>query len=212
MFIMGARIKVSGRPPQPPFLLVANHVSYLDILTLASQVKTVFVSKADVGNWPLVGFLARIGGTLFINRRNKKDVLRINSLIESIFDLGGGIVFFPEGTTSMGDTVHRFKASLLDLPARRNLPVSFASITYRTPTGHPPAHTALCWWGDATFADHLLGVLNLPWYDIQVRFGDEQVQRNERKELAQLLENQVRATFQPITTSVTKDRPIPVDS
>jgi 1-acyl-sn-glycerol-3-phosphate acyltransferase len=199
--IIGARVVSTGIPPKPPFVLVANHVSYLDIILLASQLETIFVSRADVSSWPLVGVLARIAGTLFINRRNKKDVLRINGLIESIQGSGGGVMFFPEGTTSMGDDVHRFKASLLAYPASRGLPVSYAAISYRTRNNTPPTHEAICWWGDMTFVPHLLALLGLPGFNATVVFGPETVSNGERKILAQTLEDRIRSLFKPIVTS-----------
>ncbi len=198
--IAGARVSVSGQSPRPPFLLVANHTSYFDILLLASRVTAVYVSRADVSSWPIVGFLARIAGTLFIDRRNKKDVLRINELIATIHSAGGGVVFFPEGTTSMGIAVQRFKAPLLDLPAKQRIPVSYAALRYKTNQGDPAANEAICWWGDMAFVPHLAGLLGLSGFHALITFGDDPVSSSDRKQLAHLLESRVRSLFTPMVS------------
>lgn len=196
--VIGMRIRTSGKPPLPPFCLVSNHLSYLDVMLLGSRVRAAFVSRADISGWPLIGFLAKAGGTLFINREQKKDVLRINEEMEAILLQGGGIAFFPEGTTSKGDDVHRFKASLLDLPARLGTPVAYATISYATPRSAGPADEVLCWWGNSPFGPHVLGVLGLTHFYATIDFGPDVIQSSDRKELAAALEQRVRERFHPL--------------
>ena len=199
--IAGFRIQRIGTPPEPPFLLVANHVSYVDPILIHSQVHGVAVSKAEVGNWPVIGWLARTFGTLFINRGRKKDLLRVNDLLQKTLDEGDGVIFFPEGTTYRGDQVYTFRASLLDLAARTYHPVHYAALSYRSMPGDPPAEETVCWWGEGTpFMPHLWNLLKLGGVEALVTFGDEPVQARDRKELAGLLEEQVRAIFVPIGT------------
>lgn len=196
--ILGMRVHVTGTPPTPPFCLVANHLSYIDVILLHSQLRCVFVSKAEVSRWPALGWLARTFGTLFIDRTIKRDVLRINSLIDAVLQAGDGIVFFPEGTTSQGDRVYPFKASLLDLAARSGYPVQYATLRYETPPGELPAVEGVCWWGKMTFGGHLKALLRLRSFDAYVHFGADAVQADDRKELAHLLHEKVAAHFVPV--------------
>ena len=198
--VMSMRIRVTGTPPRGAFVLVANHLSYLDVIVLQTQVQATFVAKAEVNTWPVIGWLARTVGTLFIDRTNRKDIVRINALIEAVLQRNDGLVFFPEGTSSKGDKVYPFKASLLDLAARRHYPVASAALSYTTPPGEPPAHLAVCWWGDMTFADHLFNLLRLPCFEATLVFGNQSIQETDRKALARKLTEQVQSHFSPVVT------------
>src|SRR5436305_324830 len=116
--LLHIRVETSGEAPSPPFLLVANHLSYLDILVLASRLPCVFVSKAEVRSWPLLGPICTALGTLYIDRQQRRDIPRVMLDIEKALDRGLGVVFFPEGTSSKGETVAPFKSPLLALPVR----------------------------------------------------------------------------------------------
>ena len=198
--LVGMRIEVKGTPPSPPFVLVANHLSYFDVILLQSQLHATFVSKAAVKTWPVIGYMTRTAGTLFIDRTNRRDIFRINALIDEALSNGDGIVLFPEGTSSKGDKVYPFKASLLGLAARRRHAVTSATLRYQTPPGETPAHLAVCWWGEMTFADHLLNVLKLPYFEAILVFGNESIQETDRKALARKLTQQVQSYFSPVVT------------
>ena len=198
--IVGMRIRVTGTPPPTPFVLVANHLSYLDVILLQTQVQATFVAKGPVQHWPIIGYMTRTVGTLFIDRKNRRDIVRINALIEEALDHGDGVVFFPEGTSSKGDKVYPFKAALLDLAARRRDAVTAAAIHYQTPPGETPAHLAVCWWGDMTFTDHLMNLLKLPYFEATLVFGSPSIQETDRKALARKLTQQVQSFFSPVVT------------
>lgn len=194
--IIGAEVRVQGPIPEPPFFLVANHLSYIDIVLLKSIVPCVFVSKADVKDWPIVGTLAEMAGTLFIRRESRADVARINEQVGAVIQRGEGIVIFPEGTSTDGQDVLPFKSSLLAPAVASGRSIAHASIQYQTPPGAPPAETAVCWWGDMTFADHLWRLLMLPGFRATVRFGVYHPAGNERKEVARDLTERVRHNMQ----------------
>lgn len=181
--ILGIRFSVEGVPPSGT-LLVSNHLGYLDIPVLASHVPTLFLSKAEVARWPLMGFFARQAGTLFVQRERKRDLPQVASQIAQELGSGGAVVLFPEGTSGAGDSVLPFRASLLDPPARGDLPVSYARLTYSTPPGYPAAGKCVCWWGDMSFGGHFLGLLRLPYVHAEVRFGPEPLSHSDRKVLA----------------------------
>lgn len=197
--IIGMRIQARGAAPCEPSCLVSNHLSYLDIPLLLSQVGCVFVAKSELRSWPVLGFLMRSVGTVFVDRTNKKDVLRVNALIEKSIRQGCIVLLFPEGTTSAGNDVLPFKPSLLEYAAQTGLQVSFATIRYSTLEEDAPAHLSVCWWGDMSFAGHFFNLLKLRIIDASIEFGRTAVRHNDRKQLAQELRLHVKRLFVPIT-------------
>lgn len=196
--ILGLKIDATGQPPREPFLLVSNHLSYLDVLLFASRMKCVFVARGDLAHWRFVGALCRAADTIFINRQSRMDVARVNLLIKQVLDDGRSVVLFAEGTSSRGDRVHPFKSSLLEQAARASFAVSYAAIGYRTLQDESPAHLSVCWWGDMTFVKHLIGILYLTKVDATVTFGVEQIRNHDRKVLAERLCRAVREQFIPV--------------
>ena len=196
--VMGARVDVRGTPPAPPFFLVTNHLSYVDILVLASRADAVFIAKSDVAGWPVIGSLCRSVGTLFVDRRTNRDLPRVMAAIDQTLDGGQGVVLFPEGTSTPGEEVARFHPSLLEVAARARYPVSYASLGYATPDGSDPAHLAVCWWGDMGLPDHLWNLLKLPGFRATISFGDESIQDDDRKRLAARLWRAVDGLFTPV--------------
>ena len=196
--IMNARLTVKGDPPRSPFFLVSNHLSYLDIILYQTQMPCVFVAKSEVASWPVIGWLARAIGTLFINRQRRSDVVRVNAEIEEAMSGGDGVILFPEGTSSKGETVLPFKTAILATVTNIGYPAYYASVSYKTPLGEPSAAEALCWWGDMTFADHVFGVLKLSGFDATIVFGNEAVHASDRKEMALLLKERIVDSFVPV--------------
>ena len=196
--VMGARVESRGRPPEPPFLLVANHLSYIDVLVLASRVDAVFLAKSDVAGWPIIGSLCRSVGTLFVDREAHRDLPRAIAAIDGTLGSGLGVAMFPEGTSTRGAEVARFHPSLLEVAARARRPVAYASLGYATPEGAPPAHLAVCWWGDMELPGHLWRLLALPGFRATVAFGDERIQDDDRKLLAARLWRAVNGLFTPV--------------
>jgi len=199
--VLGARVEVEGSPPSPPFVLASNHLGYVDIMILASQIDCVFVSRADVATWPVVGYLVRMVGTIFIDREAKRDIPRVLDLVDENLAHGRGIVIFPEGTTSDGSTVLRFRPPLLEAAARSGLPVRCVSLTYRTLPGSAPANLAVCWWGEMTFWAHVLRLFRLPGFVAKVSFAPDSILEMDRKRLATAAREVVLRHFDPIPES-----------
>jgi 1-acyl-sn-glycerol-3-phosphate acyltransferase len=196
--LLGMRVRVEGRPPEPPFLLVANHLGYVDVLVLLARLDGVCVARADAARWPLFGALCRAAGTIFVDRDRARDIPNAAAAIDRALRAGRGVVLFPEGTSSAGETVLPFRPSLLQPAARAGIPVSYASLTYATPPSAPSARQVVCWWGEAPFLPHLARLFSLPGFEATVRFGDETFREPDRKRLAARLERAVRARFRPV--------------
>ncbi len=196
--IIGLEIKVEGKTPKPPYFLVSNHLSYIDVFMFISKTKSVFIAKSEVLSWPFFGFMSQTVGMLFVDRTKKTDVKRINELISKRITNVQGVLLFPEGTTTAGETVLPFKASLLAYPAEMNLPVHYASIRYSTPEAEPHASESVCWWREITFLSHFIELLKLRKIYGTITFGDEPIINNDRKELAVELQRKVNQQFIPV--------------
>jgi len=177
--ILGMRVVLHGRPPRPPFLLVSNHQSYVDIVLLGGAAGGVFVAKAEIARWPVFGHLGRSVGTVFVDRTTKRDLTRAAALIERALDDGRGVVLFPEGTTGPGPHLLPFKPSLLEVAAAHDLPVHHAVLRY--------AHPAVPWAGSTPFPAHLVNLLSLPAFTAHVTFGPQSVHDPDRKRLTEKL-------------------------
>lgn len=198
MFILSMEVNVHGIPPEPPFFIVTNHLSYLDIPAYSAVLKTTFVSKSEIKHWPLVGFMARSLGIIFINRKVKSDVHRVNNEISNGVNQKQGVLLFPEGTTSPGTEVLRFRPSLLEHAAKDNLPVHYAAIRYETGSSDEPAYKSVCWWGDMPLGSHLLKMGSNRKIYVDITFGDEIIKSDDRKVLAGKLEESVNKIFKPV--------------
>lgn len=196
--VIGMKITVRGTPPAPPFLLVSNHLSYVDIPLLFTRLRGIFIAKREVSSWPLLGYAARLINTLFIDRRNHRDLNRVNRLIAANLNSRQGIILFPEGTSSPGAEIKPFRPSLLQYPADAELPVHYAAISYRSSSPTHPAHRKICWWGGMTFADHLFEMFKIPQFEATIIFGAQPVVHRDRKQLAALLWASARQSFIPV--------------
>lgn len=195
--LVGMRRRILGIPPHAPFLLVTNHVSYLDILLLHSVVNGVFIAKRDMKSWPLLGPLAHIMGTIWVTREVRRDALRVLDQIDDAIHRGDGVILFPEGTTSSGAGLLPFKPALLDWAAREGYPVHYAAISYRS-GGNIPASRLLCWWGNTPFGPHFLRVLRHHRFEATVDFASEPLVAPTRSRLAESLRDAIQARLVPV--------------
>ena len=137
-YILGVRIFLHGSPPAydlRPLMIVANHVSWLDIFAINAVVPVRFVAKAEVRRWPLVGWLSARAGTIFINRARRQDTLRINGLIVDALRAGELFAVFPEGTTSDGSRLLKFHSSLLEPALQAGAAVQPVALRYEREDG-----------------------------------------------------------------------------
>jgi 1-acyl-sn-glycerol-3-phosphate acyltransferase len=179
-----------GEPP-PEGVLVSNHLSYLDILVLGARQPLVFISKHEVIHWPVFGALARRAGTLFIRRGVRTDVARIAKETPRIVHAGVPLAFFPEGTSSDGESVLPFHSPLLNPAVRHQWPVTPAAIRYSLAPEDGDPREAVAYWGEMTFGTHLLGLMEKRRIDVLVQYGEPEAPGEDREELANRLHRRV---------------------
>ncbi|GAB4167451.1 MAG: lysophospholipid acyltransferase family protein [Wenzhouxiangellaceae bacterium] len=127
---LGMRLVVSGRLPQRPFLLAANHISWYDILALHALVPVWLVAKAEIHGWPLIGVLARAVGTIFIVRGDDRSSRRVSRRMRALLRTGEAVGFFPEAGIARTPGVRRFHARLFGPAIRCGVPVVPVAIRY----------------------------------------------------------------------------------
>lgn len=199
---LGIRLQMRGRPLRGPGAMVANHGSWLDILALNAKCSVCFVAKSEVRDWPGIGALARLAGTLFIarDRRAAPDQARI---FGERLALGHRLLFFPEGTSSDGLRVLPFKTSLFAAFLAEGVPADMrlqaVTVTWHAPRGADPRFYA--WWGDMALGPHLLQVLSARRQGrVEVTYHRPVLASafSDRKALAAFLEAQVRDGHAPL--------------
>ena len=128
--MLGIALASRGTPRGGATLVVANHVSWLDILAINAVQPARFVSKADVRGWPLIGWLVACGGTLFIERERKRDALRVVHQVAEALQQGQVVAVFPEGTTSEGHELLPFHANLLQAAISTATPIQPVALRF----------------------------------------------------------------------------------
>ena len=127
--ILKVRLRVRGRRPPGAHLLICNHISWLDISVIAASDLTRFVSKAEVGSWPIAGWLANAAGTFYIRRGAGGTKQLIHALAAHLRG-GGSVTVFPEGTTTDGDRMLKFQPRLFAAAIESNTPVLPVALRY----------------------------------------------------------------------------------
>ena len=186
------RFEIRATGPIPSHgLLISNHLSYLDILVLSSITPAVFVSKHDVKYWPVFGQFAVLGGTVFVDRRRRFQVGRVNDEITAALNDDALVVLFPEGTSTNGQDILPFKSPLLEPATNPAWPTAVSRIHYELDDGD--ASEEVCYWGGHTFFPHMLNLLSKRRLRATVRFGQFSGRNGDRKELARQLRMEILA-------------------
>lgn len=165
--VMGLRVRVRCQPLPMPTLIVANHISWLDVPALAAVMPMTFVAKADVRRWPLLGRLAGLAGTQFLDRGS---LAAVRPLLDGLADrlrAGYSCAVFPEGTSTMGDGVRPFFPALFQAAIDAGCPVQPVAVEY----GADGVRDTLApFVGDQGFGAHLWCLLGRPHTEVAVSF------------------------------------------
>jgi len=179
---LNAEIQVEGQPPACG-LVVANHLSYLDILVFSAAMPCFFVAKMDVGRWPIFGRAARAGGTIFLDRASAASAASVADQIAARLNLPVPVLLFPEGTSTDGTEVLRFHSRLIEPAAAAGAPITAAAIGYEFADG--TQERELCWYDDVEFLPHLWRVLGVKQFSARLQFGEPRIYADRRAAASQ---------------------------
>jgi 1-acyl-sn-glycerol-3-phosphate acyltransferase len=210
--LFGIRVRQSGTPPdaREPALVLANHVSWLDILVLGSLRPLSFVAKSEIAGWPVVGVLAKLQRTIFIDRARRAATADVNATLAARLAAGDLIVLFAEGTTGDGLRLLPFRSSLVgaargvidsDGNDHTRLRLQPLAIAYPRRNGMPVTRSErpeIAWYGDMELAPHLSTFLAGGPIDVQVVWGEPIPFEagTDRKRATALAEASVRTALQ----------------
>jgi len=155
-------------------LLVANHISWLDILVLHAARHCRFVSKSGVRHWPVIGTLASGAGTLYIERESRRDAMRVVHHMAESLRAAEVLAVFPEGTTSDGRQLMPFHGNLIQAAISADVPVQPVALSFITLSTQQQSFTP-CYVGDDTFVGSIWRTLNGPPIAAVAAFGEPQI-------------------------------------
>jgi 1-acyl-sn-glycerol-3-phosphate acyltransferase len=172
--VLGIDLQLHGTPPPGgPVLLVANHISWLDILVMHAARHCRFVSKSELKSWPLIGTLATGAGTLYIERESRRDAMRVVHQMAASLKAGEILAVFPEGTTSDGISLLPFHANLIQAAISADAPMQPVALSFMDArTGQ--TSLAPCYIGDDTLIGSIWRTLTTPGIVALVRYGEPQ--------------------------------------
>jgi lyso-ornithine lipid O-acyltransferase len=174
---MKIEIRVMGVFPEHG-AVISNHLSYLDIVVFAAIHPCVFVSKAEIEKWPVVGWMTTMSGTVYVARGHGGSAMKARKGMQAAVDAGLPVVFFPEGTTSNGNQLLKFHSGLLAQVINAGSPVTAAYMRYDFSEDNGPDTSVaddVCYWGNRNMWAHVFKFLGLHGVRAEVRFDPEPI-------------------------------------
>jgi 1-acyl-sn-glycerol-3-phosphate acyltransferase len=162
LFVLGIRITVYGKKPSTQGLIVANHRSYLDPIVMVSQVHAFTVGKKEVESWPLIGYICKVSGVLFVNRKCEKSRQDTIEKIRNVLNKGFSIINFPEGTTDVLPTTLPFKKGSFAMATKVKSALIPVAIDYKEKSD--------AFVGNDTFVPHFIKCFGKPITEIKMTF------------------------------------------
>lgn len=209
-FGLGLKVDVIGKPMPGPALLLANHISWLDIIALGATLPVRFVAKSDVATYPLVGFFAGLAKTIFVDRTRRADTARTASEMRAALADGDRIVLFPEGTSDIGTHVLPFKSALVGALGRAPAAAQPVAIAYTAISALPLSRherSTIAWVGDMGLGDNLGHIFASGPKSVSIAFGTPITATEDRKVLTRRAEREVRAML----VALNRREPLPSD-
>ena len=174
---MGIEVRVQGRFPEYG-AVITNHLSYVDIVVFAALHPCVFVSKAEIRQWPVVGWMTTMSGTVYVERGHGGSAMQAREAMQMALDAGLPVVFFPEGTTTNGGEMLKFHSGLLAQAMQGGAPVTAAYLRYGLGQGNERGASVeddICYWGDRKMLGHVFTFLGLRGVRVEVRFAESPI-------------------------------------
>lgn len=172
--VLGLKITVTGPHPPAGSLLVANHVSYVDVVALASSIPCFFTPKAEISRWPLIGQIVQLTRHPFIKRVRGRNLLEAMGEVKTRLTAGTNVCVFLEGTTTGGDRILPFKPALLIPAMEVDAAVVPVGLRWSTDQTGVSVREDIAFWGKHIFGHHLWRLVGLHGLRVEVRFGEPQ--------------------------------------
>ena len=203
---VSARVRGELESVSGNVLLVANHISWLDIFVLNAHLPVRFVAKAELARWPVVSRMIRGAGTVFIERERRRDTHRVTRDMAQVLANGDVVAIFPEGTTTYGHEVLPFKSSLLQPIIEAGGHVQPVAIRYRTPDGE--IAMAPTYVGETSFASSFFAVCAEPALRVEITARPAlPAASKHRRALARAAEDSIRTALAESVTRTAPDTP-----
>jgi 1-acyl-sn-glycerol-3-phosphate acyltransferase len=202
--LLGVRVHVKHRErllrKSEVRLIVSNHLSYIDVLILSSLMPVVFVASVELKHTAVIGLVARLSGSLFVERRRPSGLKREIADIAFVLGQGLPVALFPEGTTSNGDRVHPFKNSLFDAAVVTRADIVPLCLRYTKINGRnltPQNRDDVFYYGGISFFKHLPRLLSCSSIEVEaLPLAAIMVQpHHTRKDLAALTQSAISAVY-----------------
>jgi 1-acyl-sn-glycerol-3-phosphate acyltransferase len=212
----GIRVNVINRPrDEKPFLLVSNHMGFIDILMIAAQFPALFITSNEMRETPFLGTLTEMAGCIYVERRSRTKIVDELKNVVDVLKAGFRVTLYPEATSTNGESVLPFKKTLMMAAAQAGVPIQPLVINFRRVNGEPFGlkwRDSLCWYGDITFIVSLWRALCLKSVDAEIEFL-EQIHpsvEDDRGLIASQAHAVISAKFSPVIVP-THEEPMPAD-
>ncbi len=207
-WFMGIRVKRVGENEQEEQrrinnLIVSNHLSYTDVLVICAYYPACFVTSVEIRDTPFLGHICKLGGCVFVERRNKRNLGTEIQEVTDALKTGLDVVIFPEATSTNGAEVIRFRRPLFKAAIDSKISIKPITINYRYLDGKEvnlENRDIVFWYGDMTFADHLWGFLKLKKIEVDLCVGKD-LQIGEEADygiLAEESHKRVSSLYRPV--------------
>ncbi len=192
------RVRSGGTRPPEGSLVVANHLSWADSFTFLGELGCRFMVNHLYGE--IVGFrqVLKSVGVEFVNRMSLKAVGPARNLMRRVLEHGESLMLFPEGRTSRGADVRPFRTALLQVAVDLQIPVCWATVSYETPAGWPPASIVIGWEEWPPLITHIYRAFHAPRIVCRIDYGENAIRTDDRRTLAERLHRAVRDRFRPM--------------
>jgi 1-acyl-sn-glycerol-3-phosphate acyltransferase len=206
LWILNFKVQVLGKSDrQQSYLIVGNHLGFLDILVLASVHPSLFVTSLEMKQTPGLGLMTEMAGCLYVDRKKRTGIAdEVNQLRQALHQ-GFTVTLYPEGTSSNGEQMLPLKASLLAAAVGTGIPILPAVINYRKVNGEPMSdrwRDFVFWYGELTFAPALFRIMSLKSVEVELQFCEtlDTSTDQHRREIA----NQLQAVLESKFTKIPK--------
>ena len=199
---MGVHVKVKGSTQNIiGQFIVSNHTGYLDVLVMASQFRACFVTSLEMRNTPFLGQLCEMGGCLYVDRKSRENLANEVKMLTEALTKGLNVCVFPEGTSTNGSALMRFKRPLFSAAIDANCPVKIMCLNYERVNGVPVStqnRDTIFWYGDMTFLAHLWSFFKNSRVDVELSVGEEICGVIDFTQLSLIAHERVEKLFRPI--------------